>query len=115
TRGAKIHGTRTGIRTGGNMRITIENSTIASEGTAICSAYNTEITGSHATLSGGVEAVRLQGKPNQFDLADSTIHGAEVFDAMACAGASTAGGVPAAPAPEVDPRKVFPNLPKGTT
>jgi hypothetical protein len=90
TRGSKVHGARMAIRAAANTRLALESSTVTSEGTALCAGYNTEITGSHATLSGAVEALRLQHKPNEFDLTDSAVHGAEVFDAEGCGSASVA-------------------------
>src|SRR5204862_590762 len=65
TRGANVHGGRTAIKSGVNLKLTLENSTVSSEGSAVCSSYNTEIAATHSTLSGGVEALRLQRKPNE--------------------------------------------------
>lgn len=117
-RGAKVHGARTAVRTAGNMRMTLDNASVVSEGTAICSTYNTEITASHSIVQGAVEALRLERKPNELDLRDTSVRGIQVFDASGCAGASAAGDATVAPVaaePPMDPRKFFPgNLPPGT-
>jgi hypothetical protein len=110
-RGAKVHGARTAVRTAGNMRMTLENATVASEGTAICSAYNADIVASRSIISGGVEAVRLERKPNQFDLRDTSLRGIKNFEASGCGGGEvdTAAATPEAP---VDPRAILKNAMK---
>jgi hypothetical protein len=107
TRNATLHGARMGVRSGTNLHVALENSTIASEGTAVCAGYNTEITASHSVISGLPESLRLAGKPNALDLTESSLRGAEVFDAEGCGGGSAITGA-TAPAP-VPVKPVFPH------
>jgi hypothetical protein len=114
TRGAKVQGARTAIRGGHNMKLTLDNATVVSEGTAICSGYNTEVNAARSIIQGGVEAFRLQRKPSELELRDTSVKGIQNFEAPGCSGASDAAAAATANV-QTELRQILKNFPKGAT
>jgi DNA-directed RNA polymerase subunit RPC12/RpoP len=104
-RQGRIAGDKVGVRASHNLKATLENAVVESLGPAICAGYNAELEATRSTIAGGGDALRFARKPEDLELSESQVRGAQNFDAENC--------LPTAdPATTSAPPRAHPSLPE---
>ncbi|HEY3496858.1 MAG TPA: hypothetical protein VGK73_19300 [Polyangiaceae bacterium] len=81
---SRIHGKSLALKLGVNTKLDLRDASIESEGTAICAAFNVEIQARNSKIKGGTEAFRFEEKPDQLELAQTSVTGKQTFNAKGC-------------------------------
>jgi len=81
---ARITGKRFALKLGHNLELEMRNATIDSDQVALCTAMNAQITARDSTIRGGIEAFRMQRKPEQLELVSTQVTGRQNFSGKGC-------------------------------
>jgi hypothetical protein len=81
---ARIHGGNVAVKAGVNLELEMRSATIESELVGLCAPFNIEIQARESTIRAGADAFRFQRRPQQLELATTSVSGGKLFNVQGC-------------------------------
>jgi hypothetical protein len=81
---ARVVGKNVALKVGHNLELEMRGASLESDAIALCAPFNAEISARESVIRGGRQALRMQRKPQELVLEQSTVSGAQVFNASGC-------------------------------
>lgn len=84
-RGARVVGKEVGLKVGVNLELDMRGASIESDAVAICGPYNARVRARDSVIRGNSDAFRLQRRPLELAINQTTVSGSQLFSVQGCA------------------------------